>query len=700
MPAIPIYQRQTRPSGAAMLGGADAGAFGAQIGGAVRELGRSIEDVEDHNARVDAAIEAKRQQRADEDAQADAAVRFARMASTVEKSRAQYRLEAPAGAPGHGENVLKNLDEIAGGFSEGITNRKAAQWWQTHLAEFRGKIDVDEAAFEAGARANKLAVDVGATIDLESNNLFTTPDAKQFPVTMKRVLGTIDALALPAEKKEELANAARDQMGLSFVRGLAQKDPYAARALIQSGQLNDIVGKDKLPSLNERIDGEIRSVEAEQRRQQAEARREAREARQEVGDRIEDNIAYLESGGQMDAATVQDTIETARRIGRPELARRAERLGVASVVTTQFRGAAPAELQDHIHELDKRINAAGDKASPALLAEREASVKLLGNMQTELGKDPLSWASRAGSAKLDPIDWNNPATMRARVAPATATARRYGTPVQFFTDEEKAALTATLATAKPEQKLAIARTITRGFGASSGEALKTLGLNGTFTHAAGLSSYGGQYSDVARRIFVGQETAKTSALVPQGDKVNALARAELGRALAYQPQTMTNAVAAANALYVERATRRGIKSREEFDEDLWKQGLNEALGGLGGSGGLYTPGTAGVRGYVRSNKPQVVLPVGMAPARFDDLIYNISAAEVKAAGGGKAPTDSQGRPLALSTFRGASLFSKGDGKYLVSLDANGTQFLRGAGPNGYYVLDVKALDRMRAAAAR
>lgn len=700
MPAIPIYQRQTRPSGAAMLGEANANAFGAQIGGAISQLGRSIEEVEDHNDRVDAAIEAKRQQRADEDAQADAAVRLARANATIAKATAQARIDAPAGAAGHAEAALKIADETFAAEGANITNRKAAMWWRTHTADIRGKLDVDEAAFEAGARANKLAVDVGATIDLESNTLFTNPDPKAFPVTLKRVLSTIDGLTIPADKKEELASAARDQMGLSFVRGLAQKDPYAARQLIQSGQLNDIVGKDKLPALNERIDGEIRSAEAEVRRQQAEARREAREQREEIGDRVEDNIAYLESGGQMDAATVQDTIETARRIGRPELARRAERLGVASVVTTQFRGAAPAELQDHIHELDKRINAAGDKASPALLAEREASVKLLGNMQTALKEDPLSWASRAGSAKLDPIDWNNPASMRARVAPATATARRYGTPIQFFTDEEKAALTATLATAKPEQKLAIARTITRGFGASSGEALKTLGLNGTFTHAAGLASYGGQHSDVARRIFVGQETAKTSALVPQGDRVNALARAELGRSLAYQPQTMQNAVAAANALYVERATRRGIKSRDEFDEDLWKQGLNEALGGLGGSGGLYTPGTAGVRGYVRSNKPQVVLPVGMTPARFDDLIYNISAAEVKAAGGGKAPTDSQGRPLALSSFRGASLFSKGDGKYLVSLDANGTQFLRGSGPNGYYVLDVKALDRMRAAAAR
>lgn len=694
MPAIPIYQSQARPSGAAMLPGADAGAFGAQIGGAVRELGRSIEEVEDHNKRVDAAIEAKRQARADEDAQADAAVRLARVNATVAKATAQARLEAPAGAAGHAEGALKTFDDTVTAESAGITNRKAALWWTTHVADMRSKLDVDENAFEAGARANKLAVDVGATIDLESNTLFTNPDAKAFPVTLKRVLSTIDGLAIPADKKEELASAARDQMGLSFVRGLAQRDPYAARQLIQSGKLNDIVGKDKLPALNERIDGEIRSVEAEQRRQQAEARREVREQRQEVGDRIEDNIAYLESGGTMPAAQVADTIQTARSIGRPELARRAERLGVASIVATQFRGAAPTELQDHINDLSRRINAAGDKAPTALLAEREASEKLLGTMSTELKKDPLSWAARAGAAELAPIDWNDPQTMRARVAPAIATARRYGTGVEFFTDEEKAAFGTAIAKANPEQKLAIARNITRAFGAQAGPALKSLGSQ-SFQFAGGLAGYGGQHADVARRIFVGQELSQKTSIIPGGDKLAVLANDTLGRSLAYQPETSRAAIAAANALYVERASRRGIKSREEFDEDLWKQGLSEALGGAGGRGGLYTPGTAGVRGYVRSNKPTVVLPVGMAPDRFDDLIYNITPAEVKAAGGGKLPADSQGRPISLGTFRGASLFSKGDGKYLVSLDANGTQFLRGAGPNGYYVLDVKALDRLR-----
>lgn len=165
----------------------------------------------------------------------------------------------------------------------------------------------------------------------------------------------IEGLPLEEKDKEKLRGEARDTIGLGFVRGLAQKDPYAARALIQSGQLNDIVGKDKLPSLNERIDGEIRGAEAETRRQEAEvrrqqadARREKREEERQIGDRVEDTLGYLAQGGQIAPNELRATIAAAAGIGRPELARRATQLGVQSLVTTKFASAAPSELQDHI----------------------------------------------------------------------------------------------------------------------------------------------------------------------------------------------------------------------------------------------------------------------------------------------------------------------------------------------------------------
>jgi hypothetical protein len=704
MARIPIYESQVRPSGGATLPGADAGTFGAAIGSALVQAGQVVEGIEDNNARVDARAAAIAQQRSDEDAMADAAVRLARVNATAKKVALTARTEAGPGAPGHNGTVLKTFDDVATAEGAPITNQKAARWWAVQTAELRGGIDSDAYAFEAGARATKLANDVGASIDLESNTLFTNPEPKDFPGTLKRVLGTIDALtAVDDAGKEKLRGEARDQLGTSFIRGLAQKDPYAARQIINSGQFNDIIGEAKLPALNEKIDGEIRGREAEVRRQEAEVRRQAADDRREqrekdraIGDRVEDTIAHLAAGGTVPDEELRGTIAAASSIGRPELARRAVALGTTSVVTTRFRTASPIELQDHVHELDKQINADGDKASAALLAERKASVDLLANMKTALNTDPLSWASRAGTAKLEAIDWNDPATMAARIAPAKATARRYGVPAQYFTDEEKAGLNATLAAAKPDARLAIALNLAKGFGGEAGQAIASLGQGGTFTHAAGLATYGRKYADVARRVFVGQEAMKTTQLLPKGDKIQSLALEAAGRALAYQPQTMNNAVSVANALYVEKAARRGIKARDEFDEDLWKDGLNEALGGVGNGGGLYTPGTAGVRGYARSNKPQVVLPVGMAPDRFDELVYNITPAEVKAAGGG-FPKDGQGRPITISTFRGASLFSKGDGKYLVSLDANGSQFLRGNGPGGYYVLDVKALDKVRTA---
>lgn len=704
MPAIPVYQPQVDPAGSAQLPGVTPEQLGANVGAAIRYVGQQQEGVEEGRKVEERRQAAIKRQRDDEDAQADAAVKFATFQAQQNKARLDAREVAPAGAVDHAKIVLQGFDQGAADVSATVTNPKAQAWLKTRMAELRGDIDVDESTFERGARVAKMTSDIGTAREVTSNNLFTDPTVKNFQDALKAWDTTRDALSIPADVKAKLDTETRDLYGTSFVRGLAQKDPYAARQLLQSGQLNSIIDGKHLPSLNEAIDGEIRGREAEVRRQQAEARREAAEARREYRERqrdiaasVEDAVASLTEGRQPAPGEVGQLVAAAHAAGRPQLARRAEYLGTIAAVTAGYRSASPKELQDYVHKLDAKINAAGAKASTALLAEREGATELLGTMTQTLRSDPLSWASRAGTAQIAPIDWNDPNTMRARIKPAMATAQRYGVAPQYLTDEEKGQLQAYLSQATPQQKLQVARNLSLGFGRQTGQALMTMGQSQTFTHAAGLAGYGGRYADVARRIFIGQDLAKTSQVLPSSDKIDALAADELGRSLAYQGKTRAAAVSAANALYVERASQRGL-TKDKFDPDLWKQGLNEALGGIGGTGGLYTPGSGGWVGYVRSNKPSVVLPVGMSGQRFDDLLYGATPAELKAAGvGGKGPMDSHGRPIDAATFAGASLFSAGDGKYLVSLDKNGTQFLRGGGKNGFYILDMRALDRVRAA---
>ncbi len=704
MPNIPIYQSQVDPTGGAPLPMATAQDFGAGIGAAMIHAG---DEVDKTNTEI-AAIKAKQQARTDEDAQADAAVKFAKFQADANQARVAARDTAEPGGAGHTDGVLKTFDAGAADLAGSVTNHKASTWLAEHVAAARGSVQVEESTWEAGARANKLASDVGQATDITANNLFTTPEQTQLTQAITTARTTIAALNVSPELKTKLERDTIDQYGTSYIRGLAQKDPYAARQVLQSGQMNDLIDGKHLPALNENIDSEIkgreaqqRQSEADQRRAEADARREAADQRREVGQRIEDASALLRSGVTIPADRLGALVADAHRVGRDALAINIQTLGIHNLVNTQFAGNSPKALADHVHDLDAKIADAGPNASPMMTAERDASRELLGTMTTELRTDPLGWASRAGTAKVQPIDWSNPTTFQARVPIARNTAAHYGVEPTYLTAEEKAQLSATVATATPDQKMLIARNLNTGFGTDAPQAIKSAGQNGLFTHAAGLAGYGGPYTDIARRIFVGQQLAKDgSKVLPSADKIDALATSTLGRSLAFQGQTRANAIQAADALYIERAARRGL-TKDDWDEKLWTQGLNEALGQAGSSGGLYTPGSAGVRGYVRSNKAAVVLPVGMEGGRFDDLLYNMTDHELATASvGGKPPRDIQGRPVDLSTFQGATLFSAGDGKYLVSLDRNGSQFLRGSGRNGYYVLDMKALDKARSATGK
>ncbi|MCU0891394.1 MAG: hypothetical protein MUE77_06535, partial [Sandarakinorhabdus sp.] len=388
MARIPIITSDLNAGTAVSLPQTTPQQFGAGIGAQVQAAGQDIAQL---------ALQRRR-----DDQRTMAGTRLAQLAVTAAQTAAERRQNAAAGGAGHSEAVLAAFDQAAASVLDGIDEPEVANWTQRQIAEERARITINESGWEAGKRAEKLVLDYSEGDNLERTQLYANPSMDGLQTALARRKGVIDGLSgIDGNTREKLWTESRSGLTLSMAQGMAERDPYQGRQLIESGALAGLVDADKLQSLKNRVDVEIRAIEAAQeqarraaeaeaRRAAAEARAEAREQRRMIGDRIRDSQDYLRDGGTIAPAELRQLTSAALQIGRPELARSVQRLGLTSIVNQELRGRSPAEIQASVNALSAQINKAGDKAPAELLIARDAASDKLASVQQQLTRDPLS----------------------------------------------------------------------------------------------------------------------------------------------------------------------------------------------------------------------------------------------------------------------------------------------------------------------
>ncbi len=393
-------------------------------------------------------------------------------------------------------------------------------------------------------------------------------------------------------------------------------------------------------------------------------------------------------------ATIEAKVAAANDAETAEAFRNAK--GILELQETA-RTWSPAQLDQVIAAGRARMQK--DGASEDQVARLGLLESLQGEMRKELKSDPLGWATRVGVLDVAPLDFSDAdkaaASIRTRIAQAEEVGDRYGQQTVFLRPDEKRQIS-TIAAEGGEQTLMVAQTI----AASAGEKTPAI-MAELFDDAPAIAMIGGLVAEVGP-VTAARDAADGLALIrSEGFKGLAPAKTQsresavdvLGDALADMPKAETAAVTLANAIYEIRARRQGVT---EFDEDLWKQGLREALGErtIGGEvyGGVVENDLSGWH-----SEPKILLPPFLRQDGWREVIDMLQPEDLTAAGLGQ-PVGDNGKPIPMERLKAATVIQQASGRYALALGdpsiPGAEGFARMRGPAGLttFILDLNALE--------
>ncbi len=352
----------------------------------------------------------------------------------------------------------------------------------------------------------------------------------------------------------------------------------------------------------------------------------------------------------------------------------------------------PAELNDRLAAL------APVPGSPNFVVQSEIfaqALKRRDEILLERQTDPLGQAARAGAIALEPVDPSNPESLALRAQQGKAVAAMYGTPPQYFREEERQQLAAAFY-AQPEFLPQFALSVREHFGDDAGRALGELGDAGPeLAYVAGIAAAGGDIgvANEVSRVLAGRRDKTISVKMPsEGTMANA-GGAVLGGALAANPATRAAVLNVASILFEGQAAAMGFDPSDVDDESsaafaIWEKSVNRALGARTVNG-VQFGGMTQVNGFA------TVAPPDMPAEELQALVGRITAEDLAA-----LPPIASGNGVAVQPWQvqQARLVAVGNGQYRVALgDPNGfdPQFLQA--PDGtHWVLDVSQLREMQA----
>lgn len=446
-------------------------------------------------------------------------------------------------------------------------------------------------------------------------------------------------------------------------------DPVKAKDALESGMFKDLEPLDR-QSLIEHAQSEIEQRERALTVAKLEARADAR-----------DTLDQWRNVSEAGYAAAPELVDSARKAvaaaGEPALVSQFRSLLRASQMVERLRGATPREVQAAIQGIDEKARggATGDLAEAAIAAR-----KFYSTMDEQLKKDPLGWASQQGVVtiaplKLDGSDQGD--AFKSRIKSAELAAARYGTHPVYLTDSEKDALTAHLATATPDQKLATLSMLAGGFGQRLPDVMGSIAKDQPIAaHAAGLVAPGASADNrqAARDALRGEALLSGPAkdggadLKPGVGARAAPAALSASGALGFLPEERARVMDAADAIYAARASARGLRGADanrynsDHGKDLYSESLNAALGAT------YTPSGQRFGGLATYHGRDVVAPSSIAADHFEDFVHGLSDSDLAAGSvNGGPPEIAAGKPFTAKDLSRSYLISIGDGRYAVSI---------------------------------
>lgn len=357
---------------------------------------------------------------------------------------------------------------------------------------------------------------------------------------------------------------------------------------------------------------------------------------------IKDLTKILTEGGE---PSEQAVLAIQSRIGglppqmQPELQQELQMFTTIKGYTESFRKMSPGLLQNTINDLQGGIEGLGDEGLDTLTETSvvKAGNQLLSTMNTQLKKDPLSFAVQVGQVNFRPLDMTSEEAFSASVAERRATARTvasiYGIEPRYLTNEEAGVLTSELNTGNSVTRLMLLEGIVKNFREDSADVLSEIAKDSPgLAHIGGLMVLG--LPETAKDALEGYDLIKGGyeaklVKVVKGTGLTSIDAQDVfaeitGQSLLYNKDARLSGYKVAEAIYSKKAVDAG---KTEFDESLWKESVQASFGRTGkdsfyGFGGNATGGFSEIRGE------QVLLPVNVSADQVEDLLDDITIEEL------------------------------------------------------------------------
>lgn len=573
--APPGYERRIGASAAPDLAQGNPVAFGGGVGAGLQGLGESVHALSDTLREV-------RDNEQSLEAQRKAGDYATGLYKVQQEARQQHGSDTEAYAKAVADWKAANAPAIG----EGVQNRFIRARIQAHVAAIDQDADRSDIAWTIATKAKKTAADAQA---YQASSIAQLDHAATFD-ELTQIAGreanaahaTFQSLGnLSPDQKEEMWRGYRAAQQEAVGNWVRRNDPYKIDALIKAGAFDDL-SSDARAQLASGANVEIRRREAEARAAQAQLTAQQREQESTLLEQSRAGVIIAPDAFHAAAKAAEARGDTSRAV---EL--RGAGWGMEERIV--FQNATPQQITAELAKIEGRKNW---QASPEMVARHAA----LDDIRAKL---------RTAEPNFAPVNFDDPASIAARVQASGAWAQLHNGTRQLLTRDEADRLRAMTASGPGERSQA-AELLARFPGGAALQAARQV-APGDYALQQAID-----LPDAMRKeLFQGEEARKHNQGLVKPQPVAEAWVAGAQGAMRFLPQEyQSRLLEGAKNIYAFRAARAG---QVEFDEKLWNGVVSDMLQATG-------------RGAIgKAAGQQIILPARMTQAEFDRRWANLPA---------------------------------------------------------------------------
>lgn len=197
---------------------------------------------------------------------------------------------------------LKSFDEESGKLGDNLSTEAGKNYYRQNLSNIRSNFQETTAAGQAHLASVATKQNYIQSLNMSSAGLISDPTS--FGSVKALHDSAIDHLILsgklPSDKAQELRTSGNAELAQSYVRGWIKNSPQQAKAILDSGQVDALIGGDAKKSLYGELTVEQNAREVKQKQMISDQEKAVKESQRQTYD----NFVGLSVNGKLNVDTV------------------------------------------------------------------------------------------------------------------------------------------------------------------------------------------------------------------------------------------------------------------------------------------------------------------------------------------------------------------------------------------------------------